>query len=479
MGESGGGRSGGSALKRAASRLRAPAAISISGAMQDKDAEILLAGLIADARRAGADAADAVLYSAVSSGVSWRMGALEDVERSEGRDLGLRLLVGKRQAMVSTTDLSRDALKELVERCAAMAKTAPEDPYCGLAPAERLAKAPFPDLDPGDFNEPDTEALKRRAAACEAAALSVKGVVNSSGAGASYGEGRKWFATSAGFFGASGGSRHSTSVSVLAQDSNGMERDYDYDSRTHLADMRSAEAIGLKAGALTVERLSPKKLSSRTAPVVFDKRLSDSLLGDLAGAVHGGAIARGVSFLKDKLGAQIFRKGIAVIDDPHLRRGLGSRAFDGEGVAAARMTLIDDGVLTSWILNSSHARQLKLETNGRATRGASGPPGAGPTNLWLEKGAESPEAMLRRLGDGLLVTDMFGPQVNPNTGDYSVGCSGFWFEKGARAYPVSEITIAGNLLDMFAALEPADDLEFRGAVNAPTVFVGAMTIAGD
>jgi PmbA protein len=447
--------------------------------MQDKDAQLLLAGLLADARRAGADAADAVLYSAVSSGVSWRMGALEDVERSEGRDLGLRILVGKRQAMVSTTDLSKDALTQLVERCAAMAKTAPEDPYCGLAPSERLAKAPFPDLDPGDFAEPDTEVLKRRAADCEAAALSVKGVVNSSGAGASYGQGVKWFATTAGFFGASGGSRHSVSVSVLAQDANGMERDYDYDSRTHLSDMRTPEAIGLRAGALTVERLSPRKLTSRRAPVVFDKRLSDSLLGDLAGAVHGAAIARGVSFLKDKKGAQIFSKGINVIDDPHKKRGLGSRPFDGEGVSSARLKLIDDGVLTTWIMNSAHARQLKLETNGRATRGTSGPPGAGVTNLWLENGAETPAAMLRRIGEGLLVTDMFGPQVNPNTGDYSVGCSGFWLEGGAKAYPVSEITIAGNLLDMFAAIEPADDLEFRGAVNAPTLCVGVMTIAGD
>lgn len=447
--------------------------------MQDSEAQSLLAGLLDDARRAGADAADAVLYSAVSSGVSYRLGNLEDVERSEGRDLGLRILVGRRQAMTSTTDFSTASLKEFVERCASMAKIAPEDPWCGLAPVERLALAPFADLDPGDFAEPDAATLKRRAAACEAAALAVKGVVNSSGAGASYGEGRKWFATSAGFYGSSGGSRHSISVSVIAEDASGMERDYDYDQRTHDADMRSPEAIGAEAGRRTVERLSPRKLKSRTAPVLFDRRLSDSLLGDLASAVHGAAIARGVSFLKEKRGQRIFREGINVVDDPHVRRGFGSRPFDGEGVAAGRLKLIDDGILTTWLLNSSQARQLKLETNGRATRGASGPPGSGPTNLWLEKGAETPEAMMKRIGEGLLVTDMFGPQVNQNTGDYSVGCSGFWFEGGAKAYPVSEITIAGNLIDMFAALEPASDLEFRGAVNAPTVHVGGMTIAGD
>ena len=429
--------------------------------MNDREAEALLQSLLDAARRAGADAADAVLYRSVSSGVSWRLGKLEDVERAEGRDLGLRILFGRRQASVSTTDLTPEAVAELVARCAAM------------------AKAPFPDLDPGDFDEPPTETLKARAAECEAAALAVEGVVNSSGAGASYGEGRKWFATSDGFFGASGGSRHSVSVSVLAQDANGMERDYDHDSKTHAADLRNPGEVGRRAGLRAVERLSPRKLKSRTAPVIFDKRLSDSLLDDLAGAVHGGAIARGVSFLKDKRGARIFPKGVDVIDDPHVRRGHGSRPFDGEGVAAQRIKLIDDGVLTDWLMNSAHARQLGLETNGRATRGVSGAPGAGPTNLYLPNGALSPAALMAKAGAGLLVTDMFGPQINSNTGDYSVGCSGFWFEGGAAAYAVSEITIAGNLLDMFAAIEPADDLEFLGAVNAPTLLVGDMTIAGD
>ena len=277
--------------------------------MDDKQAEAVLGGLLKEAKAAGADAADAVLYHAVSHGVSWRLGNLEDVERSEGLDLGLRIMVGKRQANVSTTDISKDALSELVERCAAMAKAAPEDPYCGLAPKERLAKPPYPDLDLGDFDEPDTERLKTAASTCEEAALAVEGVVNSSGAGASYGEGSKWFATTDGFFGASGGSHHSVSVSVLAQDENGMERDYDYDSKTHREDMRSAEDIGKLAGERTVERLSPQKAKSQAAPVLFDKRLSNSLLGHLASAINGGAIARGVSFLKDKQGEQIFDRG--------------------------------------------------------------------------------------------------------------------------------------------------------------------------
>lgn len=447
--------------------------------MNDTEAETLLSAVLADAKRAGADAADAVLYHAVSHGVSWRMGKLEDVERSEGLDLGVRLLFGRRQASVSTTDVSKASLGALVERCASMAKAAPEDPFVGLAPAERLARAPFPDLDLGDYAEPGTEALKIRARQCEEAALAVEGVVNSSGAGANYGEGRKWFATSHGFFGESGGSHHSVSVSVIAEDANGMETDYDYDSKTHLTDMRAPDAVGKRAGERTVARLSPKRVKSRTAAVIFDNRVSSSLLGHLAGATNGAAIARGVSFLKAKMRERIFPAGLTVVDDPFIKRGHGSRPFDGEGVAANAFNLIDDGVLTQWFLNCAQARQLNLETNGRATRGASGGPGSGSTNLYLRAGAKSPAALLKDAGAGLLVCDMFGPQVNSNTGDYSVGCSGFWFENGERQYPVSEITIAGNLLDMYKSLVAADDLEFRGATNAPTVLIDAMTIAGD
>lgn len=447
--------------------------------MKSDQAEALLSTVITAAKKAGADAADAVAYNAVSSGISWRLGKLEDVERSEGTDLGLRIIVGKRQASVSTTDTSKHAVEALVERCAAMAKAAPEDPFVGLAPKERLAKGPFADLDLGDYDEPSTETLKARAAECEEAALAVDKIVNSSGAGASYGEGTKWIATSDGFFGESGGSNHSVSVSVVSQDESGMETDYDYDSKTHYEEMRSPTSIGLLAGERTRDRLSPKKVKSQTAPVVFDKRVSSSLLGHLSSAVNGGAIARKVSFLKDKKGDQIFAKGINIIDDPHMKRRHGSRPFDGEGVTNERMNLIEDGVLTDWFLNSAQGRQLGLETNGRANRGISGGPGAGSTNLYLEPGDIDYASLLTQAKNGLLLTDMFGPQVNPNTGDYSVGCSGFWIENGERAYPVSEITIAGNLLEMYASLIPANDLEFRGATNAPSILIPAMTIAGD
>jgi PmbA protein len=447
--------------------------------MKSENAQALLDFVLSRAKAAGADEADAVLYHAVSSSVSWRMGALEDVERSEGVDLGVRILVGRRQASVSTTDISSRSLETLVERCAAMAKAAPEDPYAGLAPAERLARAPFPDLDLGDYLEPSTEELKTRASRCEAAALAVKGVTNSSGAGASYGEGRKWFATSHGFFGESGGSSHSVSVSVIAGDENGMERDYEYDSKTHWADHKSPEEIGRRAGELTVERLSPKRLKSGKVKVIYANRLSNSLLGHLAGAANGAAIARGVSFLKAKKGERILPRGAFVVDDPLIRRGHGSRPFDGEGLKSEAYNVIDDGVLTEWFLNSAQARQLGLQSNARATRGVSGAPGSGPTNLYLKAGPASLEQLLQKMETGLLVTDMFGPQVNSNTGDYSVGCSGFWIKGGQRAYPVSEITIAGSLFDMYSSLEAANDLEFRGSINAPAVFVGEMTVAGE
>ena len=439
----------------------------------------ILETLIRQAKAAGADAVDALMYESVSNSVSVRLGAVEDVERSENRDLGLRVLIGQKQASVSTTDFSAASLREAAERCVAMAKAAPEDKWCGLAPADKLARPPFADLDLFDGEEPPTEALKERAIACEDAARAVKGVTNSSGAEASYGSGTSWFATSHGFFGESAGGSHGFSVSVLAGEGTEMERDYDYDAATHLGDLKSAAEVGRSAGERAVRRLGPQKLKSQSAPVVFEQRLARSLLGKLAGAINGAAIARGVSFLKDKMGEQIFAETINVIDDPLRQRGFGSSQFDGEGVVNERLDVIRDGRLTCWLMNSAHARQLGLETTGRATRSTGGPPGAGTTNFYMEAGPLSPDELIRETGEGLYLTDMFGPQVNQNTGDYSVGCSGFWIEDGAGAYPVSEITIAGNLLEMYASLIPADDLEFRGAINAPSLLIPQMTIAGD
>ncbi|WOI53689.1 TldD/PmbA family protein [Parvularcula sp. LCG005] len=438
----------------------------------------ILAVLLNRATAAGADAADALIYRSVSDSVSVRLGEVEDIERSESRDLGLRVLIGQRQASVSTTDFSDNALNELVERAVAMARLAPADPYCGLADPSLLAEGPFEDLDMFDGEEPPADVLKQRALDCEAAALGVDGVTTSSGAGASVGYGQSWFATSHGFSGSSTGGSHSLSVSVIAGEGTGMERDYDYGSATHLSDMRAPDEIGRCAGERAVKRLKPRKLESQKAPVIFDKRLARSLLSPLSGAVNGGAIARGTSFLKDRMGQQLFPAHMTITDDPFIKRGFGSRNFDGEGIRPAPLHVIQDGVLTTWILNSSQGRQLGLPSNGRAKRGTGGPPGSGTFNFDLGPGEMSPEELYRDTGKGLLVTDMFGPQINPNTGDYSVGCSGFWISGGVVGEPVSEITIAGNLLEMWLHLTAANDFERKGSTNAPSLRIEQMTIAG-
>ncbi|NRA30806.1 MAG: TldD/PmbA family protein [Parvularculaceae bacterium] len=443
------------------------------------DPQTLLTALIDKAKAAGADAADALLYKSLSASVSVRLGETEEVERSENQDLGLRVFVGDQQAMVSSTNFSRDALDTLVDRAVKMAKLAPSDPYAGLAPKDRLAKAPFADLDLADGHEPTTEELTERALACEAAARAVEGVTNSSGAGASVSGGESFFATSDGFYGRKYGGSHSVGVSVLAGEGTAMERDYDSDSAVHISDLRSSEDVGRVAGERTVQRLNPRKMTSQQAPVIFEQRLAATLLGPLASAANGSSIARKTSFLLEKLGERLFPASIIVRDDPLRPRGFGSKPFDGEGVTCEAFDLIDQGVLTQWYLNSAQAKQLGLETNGRAQRGTGGAPSSGPSNLDLLAGTKSPEELIKDAGNGLLVSDMFGPQINGNTGDFSVGCAGFAIENGEVAYPVSEITIAGNLLDMWANLVAGSDLIRRGSVNAPTLLIEQMTIAGE
>ena len=443
------------------------------------DPQKLLSALLDKAKARGADAADALLYKSLSASVSVRLGETEEVERSENQDLGLRVFIGDKQATVSSTNFREDALDTLVDRAVKMAELAPADPYAGLAPEDRLAAAPFADLDLADGHEPTTEELTQRAIACEEAARAVEGVTNSSGAGASVSAGESFFATSHGFFGRRFGGSHSVGVSVLAGEGTAMERDYESDAAVHIGDLRDAAAVGREAGERAVKRLNPRKMDSQQAPVIFEQRLASSLLGPLTSAANGGSIARKTSFLLEKLGQQIFPKGVIVRDDPLRPRGFGSKPFDGEGVACTAFDLIDDGVLTQWYLNSAQARQLGLETNGRARRGTGGAPSSGPSNLDFLPGEKSPEELIRDAGKGLLVTDMFGPQINGNTGDYSVGCSGYAIENGEIAYPVSEITIAGNLLDMWGNIVGGSDLKRKGSINAPTLLIERMTIAGN
>ncbi len=437
----------------------------------------ILNDLIAVARRKGAEAADAVRIQGTSVHVSVRQGETEEVERSEAHDLGLRVLIGKQQAFVSSNDTRPEVLEELADRALAMARSMPEDKFCGLADPAKLAHD-FPELDLFDETVLSPDDLVAIAREAEESALAVEGVTNSEGGGASTGRASIALVTSGGFAGAYTSSSFSVSASVIAGEGQGMERDYDYDSRHYYSDLKSPAEVGKTAGERAVKLLNPRKMPSAQVPVIFSNRVSGSLLGHFAGAISGSSIARGTSFLKDSMGKQVFPKDIRITDDPHRPRGAASKPFDGEGVANNRLDLIDAGVLQCWILNSASAQQLGLETNGRATRGTASPPGSGTTNLYLEAGESSLTELIKDIKSGLYITSLIGFGVNGITGDYSRGASGFWIENGEIVFPVSELTIAGNLTDMFMNLVPANDLEFRHGTNAPSLRIDGMMVAG-
>ena len=437
----------------------------------------LLDDVIKRAKKAGADAVDTVLFDSASLSVSYRLGERENVERSESNDLGLRVLIGQGQGLVSSNDTSARALDELVNRAVAMAKAATADPYCGLAPEGRLSDE-IPDLDLLDADEPSSETLIAQAAEAENSARAVSGITNSEGAGADWSRTGIALATSHGFHGAYTTSRSSVSVAVIAGDGTDMERDWEYSSARHIADLQAPADVGRIAAERTIRRLNPRKVASAQVPIVFEPRVANSIVRHFSSAITGTSVARGTSFLRDEMGKPVFSRRIEIVDDPHRQRGLASRPFDGEGVATQRHVLIDDGELTTWLLDSSSARQLGLETTGHASRGTGSPPSPGTSNLYLAAGDVSPSELMADIEQGLYVTELIGFGVNPVTGDYSRGTAGFWIENGELGYPVSELTIAGNLKEMFKALTPADDLEFRRGVDAPTLRVDGMTVAG-
>ena len=440
--------------------------------------ENLLQDVVQAALRAGADAAEAVAAERQSLSIGVRLGALEEVEREEARDLGLRVFIGQQQATVSGSDFSAEARAKLVERAVAMARLAPEDKFAGLAPQDRLAKGPYRDFDLIDPFEPSAEQLEAQALEAEDAARAIKGVTNSEGGSGSWSSSRWRMVTSHGFSGEHGATGFSVGASVIAGDDEIMERGYDGRSTRWHEDLPSPASLGAEAGKRAVGRLGARKIESTTAAVIFENRLAASVISPLVGAIAGPSVARGVSFLKDKLGQPVFAKGVSITDEPHRRRGLGSAPFDDEGVATVERSLIDDGVLTTWLLNSASARQLGLETTGHASRGLAGPPGVSPANLTLQPGERDLDGLMADAGQGLLVTMMFGPSLNSNTGDWSIGVSGFWFEGGEIAYPVTEITVAGNLIEVYGRLIPGSDLEFRGATNAPSILIPDLAIAG-
>ena len=447
--------------------------------LNPEQAEARAAALVDRARKAGADAAEAVYHASASKAVQVRLGALEDVERSESEHIGLRVFIGQRSASIGSSDLGDAALDELAARAVAMARLAPEDQFAGLAPEGRLAKGPFPELDLADPDEPSPAALRELAEAAEDAGRAVSGVTNSNGGSAAAGGDAFALVTSHGFAGSNASTSRSLSVGLIAGEGAGMQRDYAWRTARYLADLPTPEEIGALAAERVVARLDPGKLTSGAMPVVFDPRVGASLLGHLSSAISGSSIARRASFLLDHDLAQIFAPGISIIDDPLRPRGLASRPFDGEGLAVGKRALVEDGKLTGWLMDCAAARQLGREPTGHAARGHGGAPGVSASNLHLASGTLSRAELIADIKDGVLVTELIGQGVNGVTGDYSRGASGFRIVNGEIAGPVAEFTVAGNLLAMFKALVPANDLEWHRAVNVPTIRVDGMTVAGD
>lgn len=436
------------------------------------------ADIVARARRAGADAADAVLSADASTDVSVRLGQLEDVGRSEGEELGLRVFVGQRSASVSTSDLASAGLDVLVERAIAMAREAPEDPWAGLAPADRLLRGEPPHLDLDDGGAVEPAELKGLALEAEDAARSVPGVTNSEGGGASASRHVWALATSTGFAQAYATTGYGLSASVLAGEGAGMERDYAHHSARRRNHLDAPDDIGRRAGERAVARLNPARVANGPMPVVFDPRVGSSLIGHLIGAIGGQVITRKTSFLLDAMGTEVFSPSVTIQDDPHRPHGLRSRPFDGEGLPVTPMAIVREGMLETWLLDSASARQLGLEPTGHAARGGAGSPGVSSSNLYMEAGRLPVATLIEDIADGVYVTELIGQGVNGVTGDYSRGAAGFRIVQGEIAGPVAEFTIAGNLLTMFRQLTPANDLQFRYGINVPTLRVDGMTVAG-
>lgn len=437
----------------------------------------ILDSLIAATLKAGADGVDARLSESASLSVEVRNGDLETVEREESRGLALRALVGRRQATVSATDLSQDALKALSERVVAMARLAPEDKYCGLADADEITHDHV-DLKLDCDDTPEADELERRGLAMEAVALAMPGVKQMSHCGASWNTSRTWLAASNGFRAAKSSGISSMAAVAIAERDGAMERDYESSTERRKAKLKAPEWVGQQAAERATARLGARKVESQTAAVIFENKLANRLVGAFIGAISGPAVARGVSFLKDRMGKPVFAPGVSLIDDPIREGGFGSRAFDGEGRPVKRTALVDNGVLTQWLLNGPSARQLGLTPNGFASTAFGDPPGVTTSNLDLQRGTRTLDQLMSDAGKGLLITDMFGPSLNPNTGDYSVGVSGFWFENGERVFPVSEVTVAGDLPSMLLRAVPGSDLEIRGSTNAPSLLIDGMALAG-
>lgn len=441
--------------------------------------ETLTDALLQAAKRAGADAADAIAVEGIATAIDIRAGALEQAERSEGVELGLRVLIGQRQACVSVSDTSDATIRAVAERAVAMAREAPNDPYAGLADPSQLAQnwdmaaLELCDLTP----EVSAAVLESDARRAEAAAMAVAGISQVE-ASASQSRRQIHLAASNGFSG--GYARSSRSVSAVAFTGSGtaMERDWSAEGRIHAVDLPSAESIGALAAARALERVGARKPKTGAYPVLYDERISSGLIGHLLGAINGSTIARGSGWLRDALGQQILPAGLSVIEDPLRPRISGSRAFDGEGLPTARRAIVENGVLTGWVLDLATGRKLGMPSTANAARGASSPPSPGTSNIDLTQGTKTRAELIADMGSGLLITSLIGSSINPTTGDYSRGASGFWVENGEITYAVNEVTIAGNLRDMLLRMTPANDARMHMSTRVPSLLVEGLTLAG-
>lgn len=451
-----------------------------SSAPPAADLESLTARLLDAAKAAGAEAADAIAVAGDSLSIEVRMGALEQAERSEGVDLGLRVLIGQRQACVSSSDTRPETLAAMAERAVAMAREAPEDPWCGLADPGQLATAwdiaALDLVDPAPM--PSAEALQASALEAEAAALAVPGVTRMDGTGASWSASRIHLAATNGFSGGYGHTGHGIQAVAISGEGTAMERDYAWDSRLHRAELDPPVAVGRLAGERAVAMRGAAKPPTGTFPVVYDERVAGGLIGHLVQAINGVAVTRGATWLADALGERVLPAGIDLVEDPGRPRVGGSRPFDAEGLPVARRAIVADGVLTGWILDLATGRQLGMASTGNAGRGTSAPPGPGVGNLALTQGEISRDGLLREMGTGLLVTSLIGASINATTGDYSRGASGFWVENGEIARPINEFTIAGNLREMLRTIRPANDARTWTGRVIPSLLVEGLVVAG-
>ena len=424
--------------------------------------------LLDTAKKLGAECTTVIANENTSVNVAARLGKLENVERNESSSIGLEIIDKKRKVSLSSTNLNKESLEELAKNAMSMVKSIPIDEYCGLADKNMLYDGNL-DLDLVDNYIPENNDLLKNSIEAEDSALNMKGITNSEGASSSYSKNKFYIATSDGFFNTNDKTNYSTGISVIAGKGTKMERDYEYQSKVHFSDLDAPKKIGGKAAERAISRLNPKKVKSNSVPVIFDPRVSGSLLSLFIGGISGQAITRGTSFLKDKMNKDILKNTINIIDDPHIKRGARSLPFDGEGVATKKLNLIENGKLKSWLLNSQYARQLNLKSTGHYS---------GVSNLYMSPGKKTNLELIKSIDQGFYITEMLGMSFSQVTGDYSRGASGYWIEKGEKAYPVSEVTIAGNILDMYNMLTPASDLKMITGIDAPTLMIDKMIVAG-